>query len=920
MDCRKNIYSLTDTELANYQAAVNALKADGRYDEFIMRHHMAMDVPTLMPGETEFDTGRNAAHRGPSFLPWHRYFIREFELALQSVNPTVTLPYWDWATDAALPDPTTAPIWNGNPAAGRVYIGGDGQGADDIVMDGPFAGWTALIEAAGGGFIARPGGISRQLARSGDAIGSGTDSLPTQGQVNGLMPVTTYDSPPWSESATTTPSFRNRLEGWLAEPGELVSHHNRVHVWVGGDMLPGTSPNDPVFFLHHCNVDRLWAEWQRTNPGVMYVPNGGGPPQHNLNDVMTHLNTPSPTPAFSLDYRHNLGFMYDTDPPLVEQVNTSVAFQDVPEGETTYRAALFNIYACANVTLEITLPVNAPFGTTSLGTSVVVPPAHGPVVVGRVWFAYTAGAAGVPVAPLIVQIHCVETGQNFNVTLTANSVPRETCAVMLALDQSGSMSEPAGTTGATRIQVLREAAARFVELVQLNNGVGLVRFDHDAYPGIGVTQIVDAASRALVHDAVMAHDTNPLGLTSVGDGLALALTTLNPVAGYTNKAIVVLTDGIENSPQSIADVMLGSLGERTFAIGLGSASQVDTAKLSLVANNTDGYLLLTGNLTPDTDDYFRLTKYFHQILAGITNTSIVTDPSGTLLPGGTVRIPFVFNEADIEGTVILLNDSSAVRFALETPGGQIIEPGTAAAFGMTYTVGTNMSFYRFPLPVPTSTGAAHAGTWYAVLRVDDGDLQKPTPGRGEERTAGQVSSRVAATGALPGVSSVRASAHGVRYSLSVHAYSNLRMKMQLTQDSFEPGATLTLRAVITEYGLTIKRHVHLRAELRRPDNTTAIIALKEVEPSVFEATTRATVPGVYHFRAVADGNTMLGLPFTREQLLTGGVSVGGDHPLPTTNPNARCIASFCKWFWPLVWVWTILLLLILILLWVIARS
>lgn len=907
MDCRKNIYSLSDTELANFLAAVNAIKADGRYDEFIMRHHMAMDELTLFPGEV--GTTRNAAHRGPSFLPWHRYFIREFELALQSVIPSVTLPYWDWATDAALPNPKNAPIWNTNAGAGRIYIGGDG----DPVTTGPFAGWTALIEAAGGGFVARPGGLIREL-------GQGTSTLPTQAQVTGAMGITTYDIAPWNESNSTTPSLRNRLEGWRREAGESGSQlHNRVHVWVGGDMSPGTSPNDPVFFLHHCNVDRLWAQWQAANPGVPYAPNGGGPPQHNLNDVMTHLDTPSPTPAFSLDYRHNLGFMYDTDPPLVEQVDANVAFQDVPEGETTYRAALFRVYACANVTLEIISPVNAPFATTSLGTSVVVPPTHGPFVTGRVWFAYTAGAAGVAVAPAVVQIQCVETGQIFDVTLTANSVPRETCAVMLTLDQSGSMDLLAGTTGATRIEVLREAAVRFVELVQLNNGVGIVRFDHDAYPGIGVTQIVDEPSRTTVRDAVLAHATNPAGATSVGDGVALARTTLDPVAGYTNKAMIVLTDGQENTPQFIEDVM-GSVNDQTFAIGLGAANQVDTSKLAMLANNTDGYLLLTGHLTPDTDDYFRLTKYFHQILAGITNTSIVTDPSGTLLPGVTLRIPFVFNEADIEGTVILLNDLPAIRFALETPGGDLIEPGTAAAFGVTHTVGTNMSFYRFSLPVPTSAGAAHAGTWYAVLRVDEGDFRKHLSGRDDDRAIGRDGRRDAA-GALPGLDARRASAHGVRYSLSVHAYSNLRMRVRLTQDSFEPGATLTLRAVITEYGLMIKRHAHLRAELRRPDNTTATLALKEVEPSVFEASTSAALPGVYHFRAVADGNTMLGLAFTREQLLTGGVSQGGDQPRPPGgSPLAECAARICKWFWPLVWVWTILLVLILILLWVIARS
>ncbi len=31
--------------------------------------------------------------------------------------------------------------------------------------------------------------------------------------------------------------------------------------WVGGDMAPGTSPNDPVFYLNHCNADRMWTSW-----------------------------------------------------------------------------------------------------------------------------------------------------------------------------------------------------------------------------------------------------------------------------------------------------------------------------------------------------------------------------------------------------------------------------------------------------------------------------------------------------------------------------------------------------------------------------------------------------------------------------------------------------------------------------------
>ena len=32
-------------------------------------------------------------------------------------------------------------------------------------------------------------------------------------------------------------------------------------------MAQMTSPNDPIFFLHHCQVDRIWAQWQQEHPG-----------------------------------------------------------------------------------------------------------------------------------------------------------------------------------------------------------------------------------------------------------------------------------------------------------------------------------------------------------------------------------------------------------------------------------------------------------------------------------------------------------------------------------------------------------------------------------------------------------------------------------------------------------------------------
>lgn len=90
--------------------------------------------------------------------------------------------------------------------------------------------------------------------------------------------------------------FRNRIEGWITQRGDPrvttpgSQLHNRVHLWVGGNMAPMTSPNDPVFFLHHCFIDKVWADWQAVqrieNPDAAphYAPERGGPPGHNLDD------------------------------------------------------------------------------------------------------------------------------------------------------------------------------------------------------------------------------------------------------------------------------------------------------------------------------------------------------------------------------------------------------------------------------------------------------------------------------------------------------------------------------------------------------------------------------------------------------------------------------------------------------------
>ena len=91
---------------------------------------------------------------------------------------------------------------------------------------------------------------------------------------------------------------------------------------------------------------------------------------------------------------------------------------------------------------------------------------------------------------------------------------------------------------------------------------------------------------------------------------------------------------------------------------------------------------------------------------------------------------------------------------------------------------------------------------------------------------------------------------------------------------------MTVRAVLTEYGLPIENRAHVQAQMERPDGTKATLNLPEIEPGVFEIGSVANQSGVYSFLVKATGKTLRDRPFTREQIVTGAVWKGGDNPFP----------------------------------------
>ena len=202
---RKNALTLTTKEKADFMQAVLELKRRGIYDRLVKIHVDAVLHATPGRNETPSSAVRNAAHRGPATLPWHRAFMNLFETELQKINPSVTIPYWDWAADAALPDPSKSPIWSED------FLGGNAvKDKDWEVVGGPFAfkngRWPITVPGTFEGQKIPPY-LRRGFGQFTDPFGVLVDTLPTKDDVMAAMKEPLYDMAPW-DSRPFTGGFR----------------------------------------------------------------------------------------------------------------------------------------------------------------------------------------------------------------------------------------------------------------------------------------------------------------------------------------------------------------------------------------------------------------------------------------------------------------------------------------------------------------------------------------------------------------------------------------------------------------------------------------------------------------------------------------------------------------------------------------
>ncbi len=174
------------------------------------------------------------------FLAWHRLYLARFETIIRALDrtPTFTLPYWDYTGPgkAGIPEEFQSKSAS-DPLLKVLYV--DDRNKDD----------------------------RRQYAdvNAGEPINKyfrGKENFLTLADMNSPA----YGGPT---------GFNQSLDGNL---------HGNIHTFVGAETDMGdipTAAKDPLFWLHHCNIDRIWYGWSKAGGRNRPTPSGSGKPSRS---------------------------------------------------------------------------------------------------------------------------------------------------------------------------------------------------------------------------------------------------------------------------------------------------------------------------------------------------------------------------------------------------------------------------------------------------------------------------------------------------------------------------------------------------------------------------------------------------------------------------------------------------------------
>ena len=252
---RKDAQSLSAGERDRFLKAFGGLNGSGtgRFSDF-----RAMHVASTL----------RESHGNYGFLPWHRAYLLDLERELQNIDPQVALPYWRF--DKPAPALFTPEFLGEAEPSGRLRFS----------AGHPLQTWRSDGQL----------GIVRSPRFDTNGMPSLRSEEETLAFGGGAFATFSVLDPAGPESS-----------------GIEIDPHGFAHTsFTGPIQSPPTAPRDPLFFLLHNNVDRLWAKWQWFYKRMADADPDSYPREvalrigHNLDDTMWPWNgsTQAPRPSF----------------------------------------------------------------------------------------------------------------------------------------------------------------------------------------------------------------------------------------------------------------------------------------------------------------------------------------------------------------------------------------------------------------------------------------------------------------------------------------------------------------------------------------------------------------------------------------------------------------------------------------------
>lgn len=295
--------------------------------------------------------------------------------------------------------------------------------------------------------------------------------------------------------------------------------------------------------------------------------------------------------------------------------------------------------------------------------------------------------------------------------------------VMLVMDRSGSMAL-AGLSGDPKMVEAKRAAALFLDLIRTDrtHRAGVVSFSDTVTLDASLAAVTPGSVNTLIGPSPTRSGgtigaLSAGGWTSIGGGIQRAQMQLPAPAPTGNRpAILLMTDGLQNTPPMIADVEAALGGIQLHAIGFGGAGDLDGPLLARLARAHAG-------LYTRANEGLALKKFFVLAFGNIFQVGVSLDPAYALAADATSAPPISLGVCGESSLAVVLgweHPASDLILSVTTPSGQAL---TAATPGVVGSRGDTWVYLRVPLPI----GAERDGSWTInVSRIGWGGELSPS--------------------------------------------------------------------------------------------------------------------------------------------------------------------------------------------------